>query len=603
MLTDLRIHNLGVIADADIEFGTGLTVITGETGAGKTMLISSLRLLMGDRSDFSKIRRTAEGVAEEAYAEGRFATKGLPAGIRATLTSQLEECGAAADDDGSVIALRRIKADGRSRAHLGGRAVPANALTTFTEPLVSIHGQHDQLRLLKTDAQREVLDQFIGEDAQKLLTSYRAKWTEWRETANLLKQRQAEQVADARELTQLTMAVEEIQKTNLRPDEDASLQNDIRRLMDADELRDVAATALRELNGDTSYLAADAIAEGHGSSINGDSATEKIGEARGRLTDASDELLYNLGARLDETLSVLEDITSELNDFLQDLDVDPALVEEKLERQATVKQIVRKYGSDVNSVLEWATQAEKRIQELSSTENSIDALTEKEAQQRQQTAELAQQLSALRQEKSADFSTAVSGILANLAMANTEVVAEVNDIPTSARDDLNVGGRHLGEYGADVVEIKLRPSKNAATQQLSKVASGGELSRIMLAIEVVLADNSDPRTLIFDEIDSGIGGRTALEIGKCLAGLADRHQIIVVTHLPQVAAYGDHHLVVRKEAREDSAHTSVNALDSSHRVKEIARMLAGLDETETGKAHAKELLTAAHKNKAGRKTN
>lgn len=596
MLTDLKIRNLGVIADAEIEFGPGLTVITGETGAGKTMLISSLRLLMGDRSDFSKIRRTDAGVAKEAFAEARFSLSELPADIQESIKNQLDDCGGEEDDDGTVIALRKIRSDGRSRAHLGGRAVPANALTTFTEPLVTIHGQHDQLRLLKADTQRAVLDQYAGEAAEKLIHDYHQQWHKWREIADNLKRRQEQSVADARELTQLKMAVEEITKAKLHPSEDEKLQNDIRRLMDADDLREAAATALLHINGDSSYLATDFATQQTYSDAT--SATDDLGAARTALNGVSDKTLKDLGTQLDEVLSVVEDIASDINDFLENLDADPALVEQKLERQAQIKQIVRKYGTDVNSVLQWCEQAQQRIDELSGTENSVESLISKESEERQRTAQLAEKLSVLRHQKSSELSAAISKILKNLAMGGAEIVVKVDDIPVTTNDDLDVNGRHLGEYGADLVEIQLRPSKNAEAQSLSKVASGGELSRVMLAIEVVLADKSDPRTLIFDEVDAGIGGRTALEIGKCLAQLGKRHQIIVVTHLPQVAAFGDSHLTVQKRTSGSGALTEVLALNSGQRVKEVARMLAGLDDTQTGQAHAEELLRAAEKTKA-----
>lgn len=599
MLTDLKIRNLGVIADAEIEFSSGLTVITGETGAGKTMLISSLRLLMGDRSDFSKIRRTDDGVAEEAFAEARFSLSELPRGTKESIKTQLDDCGGEQDDDGSVIVLRRIRSDGRSRAHLGGRTVPASALTAFTEPLITIHGQHDQLRLLKPDEQRAVLDKFAGQNAEKLIHDYRVQWHRWREVASKLKRRQEQSVADARELTQLEMALEEIAKAKLEAGEDSTLQNEIRRLMDADELREAASVALLHINGDESYLSTEVAGQqryGEGSTF----ASEDLGVARSALSNADDHALKDLSNRLDEVLSILEDVASDLNEFLDDLDVDPALVERKLERQAQLKQIVRKYGTDVDSVLRWSEQAQNRVNKLSSAENSVESLITQELEERQKTAQLAQQLSTLRHQKSKNLSAGISKVLKNLAMGSTEVEVRVADISTSDNDPLNVAGRHLGEFGADFVDIQLRPSKNAEGQPLSKVASGGELSRVMLAIEVVLADKSDPRTLIFDEVDAGIGGRTALEIGKCLARLGERHQIIVVTHLPQVAAYGDDHLTVQKQTTEGGALTSVLSLDNDHRVKEIARMLAGLDDTETGQAHAEELLSAAAKTKVQR---
>lgn len=599
MLTDLRIRNLGVIADAEIEFHPGFTVITGETGAGKTMLISSLRLLMGDRSDFSKIRRTKDDVAPEAFAEGIFSFGTLPAEKIAELQDELADCGAQQDDDGSIIALRSIRADGRSRAHLGGRAVPANALARFTEPLVTIHGQHDQLRLLQPASHREILDQYAGQPAAELLASYRKVWRTWRETGKLLSQKREECAAEARELTQLQMAVSEIREAQLEPAEDAVLQNDIRRLMDADELRDEAARALHSLNGDTSFISAE-MAQTLSSSPSATAcADDLIGAARSYLAQSSDKTLQELGERLDTAVSVIEDVSSEVHDYLQELDVDPQVVEQKLERQALVKQIVRKYGVDVDSVLSWCAEAESRIAQLTSSENSIESLLEQEAKLHDEASQLADRLTALRQAKASQLAEDITDVLSSLAMGSSEITIEVKDLPATSSDADR--GRQLGEYGADSIDILFRSSSNSPAQPISKVASGGELSRVMLAIEVILADQADPRTLIFDEVDSGIGGRTALQIGQCLARLAGRHQVIVVTHLPQVAAFGDHHLTVLKDNRTEGAVTRVHALSKDERVVEIARMLAGLEKTDTGQAHAEELLAAAQETKAARK--
>ncbi|ALE19503.1 DNA repair protein RecN [Lawsonella clevelandensis] len=590
MLSELRITNLGVIAETDVELHNGLTVITGETGAGKTMLVSSLQLLTGQRADSSKVRHTAPGETSEARVEGRFEAAALPSGVADQTRSVVTECGAQADDDGSVIVLRTVRSDGRSRAHLGGRSVPAGTLASFAQPLLAIHGQHDQLRLLNSRQQREALDRFGGDEVRDLLSSYRTVWHHWRERSRELHERQTQGQQRAREFAQLTQAVDEIEKAALCAGEDYQLQEDIRRLMDADELRETASRANYLLSGDAAFLAVADQQPGCGVE-NPPAAIDAVGQTRDALHNSSDSTLHDWSERLDEALSIIEDVSSDLHAYLEELNVDPAVLEEKLARQAMVKAIVRKYGVDVDAVLRWKDEAESRIAELDTSETTLDELRDEVAVLRDELRDVSRALTSARKKAARRLQHSATAVLHTLAMEKANFSITV--APLAGVDARADSARSFADSGADDVTFLLAANAGATPQPIAKAASGGELSRVMLALEVVLAQDDYGRTLIFDEVDSGIGGSTALEIGRCLSRLARIHQVLVVTHLPQVAAFADHHLTVTKDNSGTSAETTVVDLDDEARIAELARMLAGMGDTETGKAHAKELWATA----------
>lgn len=590
MLSELRITNLGVIAETDVELHNGLTVITGETGAGKTMLVSSLQILTGQRADSSKVRRATPEEVSEARVEGRFETADLPVGVADRTRNVVTECGAQTDDDGSVIALRTVRSDGRSRAHLGGRSVPAGTLASFAQPLLAIHGQHDQLRLLNSSQQREALDRFGGDEIRDLLSAYRTVWHQWRERTRELHERQTQGQQRAREFAQLTEAVDEIEKTALRAGEDYQLQEDIRRLMDADELRETASRANHILSGDVAFLALDDQQPRSGVDT-AQPVIDVVGQTRDALRNSSDTTLQDWSQRLDEALSIMEDVSSDLHTYLEELNVDPAVLEEKLARQMLVKAIVRKYGVDVDGVLRWKNEAEARIAELDSSETTLDELQDEVERLHGELRGAARELTTARKKAARRLQRSVTAVLHTLAMEKANFSITVT--PLAGGDARADSTRSFSESGADEVTFLLAANAGITPQPIAKAASGGELSRVMLALEVVLARDDYGRTLIFDEVDSGIGGSTALEIGRCLSRLARIHQVLVVTHLPQVAAFADHHLTVTKDNSGPSAETTVADLDDEARIAELARMLAGMGDTETGKAHAKELWATA----------
>ncbi|QGK72295.1 DNA repair protein RecN [Allosaccharopolyspora coralli] len=576
----MHIQGLGVIDDATLELDTGLTVVTGETGAGKTMVVTGLHLLGGGRADASKVRNDVS----RALVEGRFeAVQDTPAGTVAA------EAGAEPDDDGSLIALRTVNSDGRSRSHLGGRSVPNAVLSDLSEQLLAVHGQNDQLRLLRGGEQRAVLDRFAGEPVLAVLRDYQRVRGEWIDAAREWKERTERSRELAREADLLRHGLAEIEAAAPEPGEDRELVDEARRLADADQLRDTATGAHTAVNG----------------SPDGDpdvpGALGLVGEARRKLATAEDPALRDLEPRLEEAAAVLSDVGAELGAYLDGLDADPSRLEHVLARQADLKQLTKKYAADVDGVLDWAAQARDRLSRMDTSEEALAALAARRDELAERLSGLAASLSEQRRAAAGRLATAVTAELEGLAMAQARV--EVGVQPKEAEREteaaLHVDGRalHAGPDGTDEVELRLAAHSGAPSLPIHKGASGGELSRVMLGLEVVLAGADTVPTLVFDEVDAGVGGRAAVEIGRRLARLARTHQVVVVTHLPQVAAYADRHWVVDKASQGGVTRSDVRMVTDERRVAELARMLAGLESTETGRAHAEELLAtaAAHK--------
>ncbi|AXK85421.1 DNA repair protein RecN [Nocardia farcinica] len=586
MLTEIRIDSLGVISAATAQFHEGFTVLTGETGAGKTMVVTSLHLLGGARADAGRVRLGAN----KAVVEGRFTVEDLNEDARGQVAEVLESAAAEADDDGSVIAIRTVSSDGRSRAHLGGRSVPASVLADFTSSLLTVHGQNDQLRLQKPEQQLAALDRFAADTVGPLLRKYQVLRRAWLDARTELLERTARSRELALEADRLKHSLDEIDAVAPEPGEDVRIVDEVRRLSDLDSLREAAAVAHDALAGP-----ADAPEDGSG-------ALELLGAARARLEAAEDPALSALAPRLGEAIAVVVDLTTELSGYLSDLPSDPGALDSLLTRQAELKSLTRKYAPDIDGVLAWAAEARTRLESLDVSEEALTKLTAEVDIAAERVRAAAVKLTAARTKAAGKLAAAVSAELAGLAMGKAKLEVQVRAVPAAAQDSapLTVDGveLHAGATGVDEVEFRLAAHSGAQSLPLSKSASGGELSRVMLALEVVLAGSDHGATMVFDEVDAGVGGRAAVEIGRRLARLARTHQVIVVTHLPQVAAFADTHLVVDKSDEGGTVNSGVRALTKDERVVELARMLAGLDDTETGRAHAEELLEMARAERA-----
>jgi DNA repair protein RecN (Recombination protein N) len=582
MLTEIRIESLGAISAAVGEFGRGLTVLTGETGTGKTMVVTGLHLLGGARADANRVRSGAE----RAVVEGRFTTTDLDDETAAQLDGILESLGAERDEDGSVIALRSVSRDGPSRAYLGGRSVPAKSLGDFTTEVLTLHGQNDQLRLIRPEEQRGALDRFA--EAGPALERYRKLRDAWLSARRDLIDRRDRARELAQEADRLKFALNEIDTVDPQAGEDDALVADVLRLSELDTLREAAATARAALSADD----ADGL---------GQSATDSLGKARAALESTDDATLGALAGQIGEALTVAADAARELGGFLDELPVDASALESKLARQAQLRTLTRKYAADIDGVLRWAHESRERLAQLDVSEEAVTALERRVDELARQLCEAAIDLGKLRRKAAKRLAKEVTAELSGLAMADAEFTIDVTTDLAADRDDPAALALPSGELaraggdGVDQVEFGFAAHRGVNVLPLAKSASGGELSRVMLALEVVLSASAAGTTMVFDEVDAGVGGRAAVQIGRRLARLARTHQVIIVTHLPQVAAYADVHLVVHGAGPKGTS--VVRRVTDDDRVAELARMLAGLGDSDSGRAHARELLETAQNDK------
>jgi DNA repair protein RecN (Recombination protein N) len=569
VLEELRITGLGVIEDTTLPLTSGMNVLTGETGAGKTMVVTGLSLLFGGRADAARVR-TEPG---RAVVEGRLRLTGRTA---EAVHRRVADAGAEPDADGSLLLSRNVSAEGRSRGHVGGRAVPVAVLAELGEEVLAVHGQSDQLRLLRPAEQRAALDRFAGPEHDKLLAAYRQAYTGWRRVGDDLADRRRNARERHQEADLLRLGLDEISRVDPQPGEDEALRADAQRLEHAEGLRTAAQTAYLALAG------------------GGDDAPDATGllSAAARTLEGQasvDASLGELAARLAEAATQVGDVAAELSGYLDALDADPERLTAIYERRAALRSLTRKYAEDTDGVIAWAQRAQARLSELDPTDEKLAELEAEEARLAGEVAGLAARVTASRREAAGRFAASVSEELTGLAMPHARIEVVVNPRPDGS----------LAPDGADEVELRLVAHPGAPALPLQKGASGGELSRVMLAIEVVFAGAGGPETLVFDEVDAGVGGRAAVEIGRRLARLARRHQVLVVTHLPQVAAFADRHLVVAKDAGGTVTTSGVRVVEHTDRTRELARMLAGLPDSDLGIAHAEELLAVANRTKHG----
>lgn len=598
MIEHVTISDLGVIERAELELHPGFNVVTGETGAGKTMVVTALGLLLGARAEASAVRSGASKAAVDA----EVATDSTHRSVRLA-----REAGAWLDDDGaadsaadstgadgdaarrtetSLLLGRAVSAKGRSRATVSGRGVPVSLLGEIGSSLVTVHGQTDQLRLKSPAAQRRALDAYAGEEFAELAEAYRRRHREWLDQRAELEEITANERQRRLEAEQLQQALERIDEVAPQPGEDEELKAEAMTLENVEELREAARVAQTALSGPDA-------AESVGDEPNAVALVETAAQALAAVAD-QDRELASVHEQIGSVSSLLNDAASQLGVHAASLDESgPERLAEVHQRRAELDRLTRLYGPDVDAVLAWAEESRARLAVLHSDADRIEELqariTEEEAALREQAAELR----ARRAEAGQRLSAAVGEELAALAMPQARLVVEVSET------------EELGPHGADAVSMLLAPHAGADPLPLGKGASGGELSRVMLALEVVLAAHDSAGTFIFDEVDAGVGGKAAVQIGRRLAMLAEHVQVIVVTHLPQVAAHAQRHIRVFKASAEtdDDAGaftaSDVHALDDGERVAELARMLAGQEDSESARAHAVELLESAGQPVAG----
>jgi DNA repair protein RecN (Recombination protein N) len=571
----MRIRSLGVIDDAVVELSPGFTAVTGETGAGKTMVVTSLGLLLGGRADPALVRIGAKS----AVVEGRVT---VPADSSALVRA--EEAGAELDD-GALLISRTVSAEGRSRAHLGGRSVPVGVLAELADELVAVHGQTDQQGLLKLSRQRQALDRYAGDAVAVPLAKYTAAYRRLRAVTAELDEITTRARERAQEADMLRFGLDEIAGVEPRVGEDTELAAEAERLGHAEALASAATAAHAALAGNPE-------------DPEGVDATTLVAGAHRALeaVRSHDPALAGLAERIGEIGILLGDVAGELAGYADDLDADPLRLAAVEERRAALTQLTRKYGEHIDAVLAWAEQSAVRLTELEGDDERIGELTAERDALRDELAGLAEALTEARAEAAERFGAAVTAELASLAMPHARVTIDIRQTEVAEDGDgVEVGGRTVayGPTGVDEVELLLAPHPGAPPRPIAKGASGGELSRVMLAVEVVFAGTDPVPTYLFDEVDAGVGGKAAVEIGRRLAKLAKSAQVVVVTHLPQVAAFADRQLLVEKTNDGSVTRSGVKVLEGEDRIRELSRMLAGQEDSETARAHAEELLATA----------
>lgn len=560
MIEEISIRHLGVIGEARLPLGPGFTALTGETGAGKTMVVTALGLLLGDRADTGAIR-SGSG---QALVEGHWHVD-----EHGPVAERVRDAGGDLDG-GALILSRSISQEGRSRAVVGGRSTPVGVLNEIGQQLVVVHGQSDQIRLKSATAQREALDRFAGAELASVLGDYQEVFRRWNDAQAELDVLVAERDRRAREAEDLRLAMTEIEAAAPRREEDVELAERADRLTNIEDLRLAAAQAHELISSESLDEAQDAL-----SLL--DSARRTIDRVSGH-----DPELVPIAEAIANAGFVVGELATQLSSYLASLDSDGGReLETVQERRAELAVLMRKYGPSLDEVIDYLDSGSGRLMELDHDTDRIESLRAEVDADRARVMMLADRLSDLRRVAGIRLSERVTGELAALAMGSARITVEVTQ-----REEYTASGR-------DIVAILLQPHPGAEPRPLGRGASGGELSRVMLALEVVIAATDPVPTFIFDEVDAGVGGASAIEIGRRLARLAQTAQVIVVTHLAQVAAFATNHLRVVKDSDGHVTASSVQQLQGDERIAEMARLLSGLPDSESGLTHARELIETA----------
>ena len=564
-LEEISIRNLGIIDTSSLELSKGLNVLTGETGAGKTMILTALSLLLGSKSDSSLVRHGCERLVTSA-------TFSIPSSI----TSEIHDRGGLVED-GTLILTRSVSSDGKSKATASGATVNASTLGEITEPLIAIHGQSANTQIVKPARQRELLDLFAGEKLGKVLASYLETFERYNDVKAKLKSLTANLSARDTQIAELELLTK--QWATLKPtrNEFASVEDEIRKLESVEDLR-IAASGSAAAIGDEDA-----------------GVLTVLGQARKFLEAAKgkDGGLDEIASGVAEAFFLIDDAHASLTSYLASLDADPSRLDFLQERKSALVAFVKKWGgagSIDDEMAEIALRVKREKETIADLQGGQERITEMELELKAIKADLlnsAKQVTSTRIAAAQELSSLVSEEIAGLSMPHTRFYADV----ISPDYDGALKESDFTITGCDEIVMSIQAHKDGPKVALGKGASGGEMSRIMLALEVVIASSAPVGTYIFDEVDAGVGGKAAIEVGRRLHALSKHAQVIVVTHLPQVAAWADRHFVVAKDSDGQIVQSGVSQLDDQARVTEIARMLAGLDESVSAQEHAAELLS------------
>ena len=567
-LEEISIRNLGIIEESHLELGKGLNVLTGETGAGKTMILTALNLVLGGKSDSALVRHGSDRLTTTA-------TFSASDGISAPLTHALEE-GNLSVEDGQIIFSRSVTADGKSKASCNATTVPASLLSDLSEYLIEIHGQSANTQLVKAARQRELLDRFGGENIAKPLNEYLQVFENYLDLKNRIKAMKSASSVRDQEVADLEEFLDGWAKLKAVRGEVTATKDEISRLSSVEDLRVASTGAVEAISSDES------------------GALSALGAAKRFLETAKgrDSRLDSIIDQVSESFYILDEAARDLNSYLSSLEADPDRLNHLQERRAALAAFIKKWSSAAESdeiLVELAAKAKSgrdQISDLKGGDERIAELENELASIKKNLLAAAKKLTTSRQSAAKLLSDAVSAELKQLSMPHTELIIDI-ETPDYA------GALKESDFtatGCDEVSIAIKAHATAAKIAIGKGASGGEMSRIMLALEVVIAKTHPVGTYIFDEVDAGVGGKAAIEVGRRLHLLAQTSQVIVVTHLPQVAAWADTHFRVEKRSDGSIVQSGVERLSEKGRVEEIARMLAGLEESASALEHAAELL-------------
>jgi DNA repair protein RecN (Recombination protein N) len=563
-LEEIHLKNIGVITHASLEFDKGLTVLTGETGAGKTMVLTALNLVLGGKSESSLVRSGEDRLTASALFS-----------IPKKKVLGFEELGIEIED-GSLSISRSVTTEGKSKAVASGVNVSASALSDVSEHLVEIHGQSSGLNIAKGSKQRELLDRFAGSSLQNVLAIYQEHLSTYQHTKNRIQELKKNTASREESLAQLKLFSESFTKLKPVADELSAIDDEISRLSSVEELRIAVTQAMQALESeDSGVIGALALAKKSLDAVKSkDSKVEKF----------SDDF--------NEAFFVLADVVPDLTSYLQSLEADPERLDFLQERKSALNTFVKKWSSEVTAeqglkdVIQKYSTISSSLEDLSGGEERIAELEKELTAAKKSLVGSAKKLTEERTKSAQKLSFKVSEEMHALSMPHTNLVIEV----TPPNYESGLKESDFTTFGCDGVSMFLQTHKDGPLVSLSKGASGGEMSRVMLALEVVLAASNPVGTYVFDEVDAGVGGAAAIEVGRRLHALSKNAQVIVVTHLPQVAAWGDQHYVVEKSTDGTVVSSGVTSVQGEDRISEIARMLAGLQESSSAKEHAAELL-------------
>lgn len=550
MLTTLRIRNLALVADLTVEFGRGLNVLSGETGAGKSVILGALNLVLGQRADRSLLRSGTDACTVEAVFE--------VAGLRAPLEAFLADHGLESGADGQLILKRTFTASGTNRQFVNGSPTMLDRLATLGDWLVDLHGPHDHQSLLQPARQLAILDAFGG-----LAERVGEHGRRFRERTDVEAARRALVVDErtyAQQVDLLRFQVGEIDAARLQPAEETELESEHRRAVNAARLRDLTSAALGALDGEET------------------SAFAALGVAGRSLQDLAriDPGAASLAELHGQSMELLRELQTELSRYADRTEVDPARLQQLEERLNLIQSLRRKYGPTLPEILAFGDEARRRLEALEGRDAEVARLDAEAARLDAELKSSGAALTAARRKVIPRLAKSVARELATLGFAQSRFDVELK--PLSA----------TGASGDDACEFQFAPNPGEPAHPLRAIASSGELARVMLALKTVLADEDDVPVLVFDEVDANVGGETARAVGDKMRRIAQRHQVLCITHLAPVAAAGDVHFVVSKDVRDGRTESQVTRLDPADRIEELARMLGGA--TAAARRHAEELL-------------